>query len=367
MKRTYPLSLLIIASMLLLTCGNEPPEEFYTGTPEDSTAIAQLLDDNAHLLVSEDMFDSIYTFLDLAATEFLVADSFMRNDPTLVKQHVDSTALELTNRPYGLDYWFAKDTTCTVYLYDTFEVQSLMHADVKYTAYYDSMVIDPVTGDTNWRIKTVVIDSTPYDDSREITGNGYRHIYFDPVRDTVVDEETGETTYPVREPREWTLKRISYGIYNFPAAGTDIPIIDMLKFTYADGRVDSIIASSYDTLYTGYVMNRFRAVDSLLVIDLSNLDQDSLGYHLDVRLTLGFGTVTVDMCSFYASCNGADRIEMTGTANPIVGELILPSDISTGSATLYFEAVVDDHYYYVSTPKDYKAQVWRIPVNITGG
>lgn len=350
MKRTYLLSLLIIASMILLTCGNEPPDEFYNGTPEDSTAIADLLNTNDHLLVSDDMFDDVYTFLGLDPTTFVVADSFMRNDPTLVKQHVDSTALELTLRTDVLDFWFAKDTTCTVYLYDTFAVQSLMHADVEYTAYYDSAEVDSATGDTTWRIGTVAIDSTPYYDSRSMSGNGYRHIFFD------YDSAGG-----------WTLKRISYGIYNFPAAGTDLPPIGQVKFTYADGRVDSVIASSYDTLYTGYIMNRFRSVDSLLVIDLNNLTLDTLGYHLDVELTLGFGPVTADMCSYYASANGSSRIELPGTGTGADGELILPSNISTGFGTLYFEAVVDEHYYYVSTPKDYKAQVWRIPVNITGG
>jgi len=57
MKKSL-LSLLMIVGMLLITCGNEPPEEFYNGTPEDSTAIQTLLDNNPELQVGTDMFDT---------------------------------------------------------------------------------------------------------------------------------------------------------------------------------------------------------------------------------------------------------------------------------------------------------------------
>lgn len=324
--KKHLLSLLMILALLLITCGNEPPDEFYEGTPEDSTEIHGLLDQNSELLVGDDMFDPSYIAVGLSAVRFFVADSYFRDIDTIVKIHVDSCAVSLTERTDVLDFWFAKDTTCTVYLYDTFSVMSLMHYDAKYTGYYFW------DGDTDIILDTVIIDSTGGYDSQTLYGNGYRHVFFD------WDETNG-----------WQLKRISYGTYNFPASGTDIPIFDKVLLTYSDGTQDSVIRSSYDTLYTGHVMNRFRALDSLLVI--------SSGETLGVDLTLAFGQVVDSMCVFYASCGGANRVPLVNGS----GSLIVAG---SGITNVYFEAVVTESYYYVVPEKDYKAQVWLIPMRI---
>ncbi|HEC78218.1 MAG TPA: hypothetical protein ENI34_03635 [candidate division WOR-3 bacterium] len=322
------LSLLLIVGMFIITCGNEPPESFYEGTPEDSTEIHGILNDNSALLVSEDMFDSMYIPVTLDPISFVVADSYFREESTIVKQHVDSCALRLTERKNALDFWFAKDTTCTVYLYDTFTVISLMHYDETQTGYYFWQ------GDTDIQLDTVIVDSTPGYDELNVTGNGYRHIFFD--RD---------------EEGNWQLNRISYGIYNFPAAGTDIPSIDQVILTRSDGTSDTIIASSYDTLYTGHVMNRFRSIDSLL--------QYTDGETLSVKVVLGFGTVVDSMVSYFALCAGSNRVELDGGTGSLVVN-------GSGITNLYFESVVNAPYYYVLPPQDYKAQVWLIPVNVGG-
>jgi hypothetical protein len=324
--KKYLLSLLMILTLLFIACGNEPPEEFYEGTPEDSTEIHNLLDQNSELLVGSDMFDPDYIPVTLDNVLFFVADSYYRNTDTIVKIHVDSCALTQATRDSVLDFWFAKDTTCTVYLYDTFSVTSSMHYDAKYTGYYFW------SGDTSIELDTVIVDSTGGYDEQPVTGNGYRHIFFD------WDETNG-----------WQLKRISYGTYNFPAAGTDIPILDKVMFTYSDGTQDSIIRSSYDTLYTGHVMNRFRSIDSLLVVP----DGETLG----IDLTLAFGQVTDSMCVYYASCGGTNRVQLDGGS----GSLVVTG---SGLTNLYFESVVIYPYYYVVPEEDYKAQVWLIPVQI---
>ena len=324
--KKYLLSLLMILTLLFIACGNEPPDEFYEGTPEDSTDIHNLLDQNSELLVGSDMFDPDHIPITLDNVLFFVADSYYRSTDTIVKIHVDSCALTQAVRDSALDFWFAKDTTCTVYLYDTFSVTSSMHYDAKYTGYYFW------GGDTGIELDTVIIDSTGGYDEQLATGNGYRHIFFD------WDETNG-----------WQLKRISYGTYNFPAAGTDIPILDMVMFTYPDGTQDSIIRSSYDTLYTGHVMNRFRSIDSLLVVDAG----DTLG----IDLTLAFGQVTDSMCVFYASCGGTNRVQLEDGS----GSLVITG---SGLTNLYLESVVIYPYYYVVPEEDYKAQVWLVPVQI---
>jgi len=324
--KKYLLSLLMILTLLFITCGNEPPEEFYEGTPEDSTDIHNLLDQNPELLVTDDMFEATYITVNLDPVQFFVADSYYRTTDTIVKIHVDSCGLNLTERNDVLDFWFAKDTTCTVYLYDTFSVMSLMHYDEKQTGYYFW------GGDTHIGLDTVLIDSTGGYDEQMVAGNGYRHIFFD------WDETNG-----------WQLKRISYGTYNFPAAGTDIPIADKVMLTFSDGTQDSIIRSSYDTLYTGHVMNRFRSIDSLINVPA--------GETLGVELTLAFGQVVDTMCVFYASCGGTNRVELEDGA----GSLIVTG---SGVTNLYFESVVKNSYYYVVPEEDYKAQVWLIPVRI---
>jgi hypothetical protein len=331
MKKSL-LSLLMIVGMLLITCGNEPPEEFYNGTPEDSTAIQTLLDNNPELQVGTDMFDTNLIAVILPTVGFAVADSYFRVDSTIIKQHVDMCGFKDIERNLTYDFWFAKDTTCTVYMYDTFNVYSYMHWNARYTGYYFWQ------GDTHPALDTVLIDSTGGNDSLAMTGNGKRIIFFD------------------YDGTDWDLKRISYGTYNFPAAGTDVPSIQEVKLICDNGDRDSIIQSTYDTLYTGHVMNRFRAVDSLLVIDYANLTSDSL---ITIQTILGFGTVTDTMVQWYASIGGENRVQLTGS--PGIGALKITG---SGITNLYIECVVQSGYYYVQPRGEYKAQVWLVPVRI---
>jgi hypothetical protein len=298
--------LLIIVGIFIIACGNEPYPDDYEGTPEDIEAIESLLDANPILLVTDDMFDPTYIPLAMGEVLFIEADLYMRDDTFMIKQHVDSCATELPQRDSTLDFWFAKDTTCTVYIYDTFAVRSLIHADLKYTAYYDSAEVDPITGDTIWCIGTVDTNSTPYYDTVDVIGNGRRLIFFEPRRDTTptVDQETGDTTYALIEPLDWELKRLAYGTYSFPAPGTEIPDIDEIVLIHSNGAEDTI------------------------------------------------------NCEFFASCGG-ERVNLGVTIN----EFVISGQ---GITNLYFEVVANDVYYYGFPEKDYKALVWLIPVRIGG-
>jgi len=352
MKR-YLLNLLIIVGIFIIACGNEPYPDYYEGTPEDIEAIESLLDANPILLVTDDMFDPTYIPLAMGEVLFIEADLYMRDDTFMIKQHVDSCATELPQRDSTLDFWFAKDTTCTVYIYDTFAVRSLIHADLKYTAYYDSAEVDPITGDTIWCIGTVDTNSTPYYDTVDVIGNGRRLIFFEPRRDTTptVDQETGDTTYALIEPLDWELKRLAYGTYSFPAPGTEIPDIDEIVLIHSNGAEDTIITASYDTLDTGHCMNRFRGLDSLLEFED--------GETLSVIITLDpLSNVDASDCEFFASCGG-ERVNLGVTIN----EFVISGQ---GITNLYFEVVANDVYYYGFPEKDYKALVWLIPVRIGG-
>lgn len=346
--KKYLLNLLIIVGVCIVACGNEPPEDFYEGTPEDIAAIDALLADadNSILLVTEDMFDPTYDSLAMTAVSF-AEDSFMRDTTIIIKHHLESCATELVTRTDTLDYWFAKDTTCTVYVIDTFEVMSLMHVDTTYTGHYDVAMVEVdtiidtlvtpwdttiIVDTVGWRLGTMDIDSTPYYDALDLVGNGKKIIFFD------------------YEDGNWELKRISYGEYNFPAYSTEIPDIDRIVLNHSGGS-DTIIASSTDSLYTGHCMDRFRAIDSLLEYDA--------GETLFVEIELRAGaTVAVGDCELFASCGGA-RVNLGYTA----GSLVLTGQ---GITNLCFEAVFNETYYYVLPQKEYKAQVWFIPVNIGG-
>ena len=169
MKRNL-LCLLIVVGMFLSTCGNEPPEDYYQGTPEDSTDIHALITANPEFLVSEDLFDPTYLELSLAAIALSDADRYFRADSIVSKKHVDSCALELIERTHGLEFWFAKDTTCTVFLWDTVSFNSLTHCDERWDIYY----FWPA-GDTSLlydRIDTIIED---FYDSQEAFGLCQRH------------------------------------------------------------------------------------------------------------------------------------------------------------------------------------------------
>ena len=328
------LSLLMIVGMLLITCGNEPPEEFYNGTPEDSTAIQTLLDNNPELLITDDMFDTDLTAITLPNVTFVVSDSYFRVDSTIIKQHVDSCGFIDITRNLNYDFWFAKDTTCTVYMRDTFEVSSYMHWDARHTGHYFW------AGNTDPALDTVFIDSAGGTFSLTAPGNGYRIIFFD------------------YDGSDWELKRVSYGTYDFPAAGTDVPGIEKIVLVFDDGTRDSIIDHhpSYDTLYTGHTMARFRHIDSLLVIDYADLTSDSM---LFIQTTLGFGTITDTMVQWFASIGGENRVWLDGG----IGNLKITG---SGVTNLFIECVVSSGYYYVLPEGEYKAEVWLVPVRIGG-
>jgi hypothetical protein len=293
-----------------------------------------LLDNNPELLITEDMFDTDLIAITLPNVEFVATDSYFRVDSTIIKQHVDSCGFIDITRNLNYDFWFAKDTTCTVYLRDTFEVSSYMHWDARYTGYY---FWPP---DTETTLDTVIVDSTGGTFSLTAPGNGFRIIFFD------------------YDGSDWELKRVSYGTYDFPTAGIEAPEIEKVVLVFDDGTRDSIIDHhpSYDTLYTGHTMARFRHIDSLLVIDYADLTSDSMVF---IQTTLGFGPVTDTMVQWFASIGGENRVWLDGG----IGNLKITG---SGITNLFIECVVSAGYYYVQPEGDYKAEVWLVPVRIGG-
>jgi hypothetical protein len=352
------LGLLIIASMCFITCGNEPPEAFYEGTPEDDAAIDAILNnDYPELLVTTDGLIETYVATTMPNVVFEDQDRIFRADSPIVKQHVDSTAYVQDTMHRNYDRWYSKDTACTVYLIDTFYVEDLAHRNRLLVGHYDSLFIGP-TGDTNWVLRTIdtIIpagDSAYYMD--DIVGDGRRLIFLEPRRTTTptVDPETGDTTYAIITPFEWQLKRISYGSYYYPTRGTDLPTINRVLLDRGTS-VDTILSSSYDTTYTGHVMNRFKAIDSLLEYTTGD----------SVLVTIEFDDPQASQDAVYfAACAGSTpyRTQLPTTATGGHGYLSITGQ---GIVNLYFEVVYMDSYYYVNPNQGFYATVWLIPVRV---
>lgn len=346
------LSSTIIAVMLFITCGNEPYEVFYEGTPEDSAAIMGILmTDYPELLITDEVFNELYNAVALDPIEILETELYLRVDSPLIKQHVDSCGLRLVETPleHYWDLWFAKDTTCTIFLRDTFNIYSLMHADLQITAHYDSIEVS-AGGDTSWTIGTIDTVTDPYyADEFAALGQGRRVIFFDVVREWVQDPDDPEdSVYAVREPIEWILKRVLYGTYDFPTAADDVPSINRIILTRLNtGDVDTIFSTSFDPDYHGHVMDRFRAIDSILVY--------TDGEPLDVDITIG--NVDEENCASFVTCGTSNRVNLATTGDT----LFVTGD---GMTNLYFEVVETASYYYINPVKDYKETMWIIPVII---
>jgi hypothetical protein len=367
MMKKRLLGLLLIASMCFITCGNEPPEEFYEGTPEDDAAIdAILTDDYPELLITDDGFIDTYVAVNIPNAVFEDQDRIFRADSPIVKHHIDSSAYALDTMYRNYDRWYSKDTACTVYLIDTFNVDSWVHRDLILVGHYDSLYIGP-TGDTNWVLRTVDtivpgVDTAtiPGGDSvysmESITGDGRRLVFFEPRRSTteyVVDEETGDTTYVIIEPFDWQLKRLSYGSYYYPTRGTDVPTINRVLFDRGTS-VDTVLSSSYDTLYTGHVMNRFRGIDSLL--------EFTAGETLLVTIEFDDPEASQEAV-YFASCIG-DTLERVQLPTIATGGRGLFAVTGQGIVNLYFTVVYMDSYYYVNPNQGFYATVWLIPVRV---
>jgi hypothetical protein len=333
MKRRF-LGLLVIAGLCFVTCGNEPPPDFYEGTPEDDAKINALLDVDtlgARLLVTDDQFVTQYSAMTLPAVTFPQSDSFFRVDSPLVKVFVDSIADALGEFLRFKDLWYAKDTSCTVRLFDTFDVSGMIHVNTRYTAHFD-LPETTATGDTIWRIGTTDIDATPVDDYEDYVGEGVRFIFLEPER----------SDGAIIEPFNWILKRISYGTYYFPARGAAIPVIDNVVLGE-----DTVYARNTDSLFTGHAMNRLKHIDSLL----SYTD----GTMLDVEVALD-GDIGADECVFFASSGDGWEQLIGGTGTLTV--------TGSGITNLYFKVITRESYYYYFPNRGYFAVAWLIPVRI---
>lgn len=359
MKKRLLGLLVSIACAFLITCGNEPPEEFYEGTPEDDAQIDSILT-NAYpqLLNTIDGFIDAYIPVTLPNIIIEDRDRIFRADSPLIKQHIDSSKYVFsdTNRMY--DRWYTKDTACTVYLIDTFMVESKVHTDLWIIGHYDSIYIGP-TGDTNYvlnTIDTIIPTGDSADVSEAVEGNGRRLIFLEPLRSTVptIDEETGDTIgYAIIEPFQWQLRRISYGSYYYPTYGTDVPAVNRILIEHGSD-VDTILSSSYDTTYTGHVMNRFKAIDSLL--------EYTAGETLEVTIEID-DTVQVNDARFYATCAGDTpcRVQLPNIVAGGTGFLPISGQ---GIVNIYFEVVFMNSYYYVNPNQGYFATVWLIPIRV---
>jgi hypothetical protein len=375
MKRNL-LILLVITALMMITCGNEPPSDFYNGTPEDSVAIITELNAHADFLNTYDLCNATKCSVTIGAATFVGGDSFYRADSPIVKQHITMMSDTVSVLDRFQDLWYAKDTTCTVYLFDTFTIISQYDWDTRITGHYNYELIDTTYDSTiayidttqvpwdtiwdydttyasaGWTIGTIDTNSTGGTDEIETTvyAEGLRHLFLEPLREMAIED--GDTTYPLVDPREWILKRISYGNYYFPNEGADYPLIDWVTLGHADGRVDTIQDAVTDTLFTGHAMNRLKHIDSLMHF--------TAGETLDVAIVLGSITIDSTVSLFFVSCGGERSKVIDGH-----GKYVVPStSSSTGIMNLVFEVILKDSYYYLVPAKDYLANAWLVPVII---
>ncbi len=365
MKRCLPY-LLMIVSVLVINCGNEPPDEFFEGTPADDSLINDLLAADPTLLSTNQMFYNTYIPSSIdTAIKFIVVDQYFRTHDSIIKQHIDQCALELTDTARFTDLWYAKDTTCTVYLWDTFTFIVNAHWDKRRIGLYDSVVYDPITGDslyTMLRNSSIYTITTGGDiEYSGLTGEGLRHIFFDAKRDSTAVPETlasGQLQYPIKDPREWFVKRISYGTYYYPDRGAERPLMYLTTLTLGS-RVDTISSSNTDTLYHGHVMNRFRHIDSLLEYTEAELDGNPVQVHIELDPRL---TDTTKSYSYYVTANGVRKSGGAGVTNGNVSVDL--STLTPGVYNIYFEVVMNDAFTYVLPAKDYAATAWLVPIRI---
>jgi len=198
------------------------------------------------------------------------------------------------------------------------------------------------------KLDTVIVEDGNYYSYDTITAEGLRHLYVEPVKEKVYDEETGDSIWKIKEPREWKLKRISYGNYAIPNRGASIPYIDYTIITSKNtGRIDTIWASNIDTLYQHHAMNRFCHIDSLLEYDT--------GDSLNIDLTLS-GTIAESLCTFFAVQDGKKVQLPDGT-----GKIAITG---SGVKNLVIEAIVRDGFYYQKPASPLLARFWLIPIRV---
>lgn len=334
---------LLAITLVFISCGNEPPEQFYNGTPEDDTLINALLDSHSEFLKTSDLFLDVYSRIDSFVVSFPVADSYFKTESVLVKRHLDSLRDKVVSSTRFKDLWYAKDTTCTVYLFDTFNLILEVHYDRLYEGYYFWQ------GDTSKDLDTVIVMAAPgYASYDTITVEGLRHLYVEPLKERVWDEELQDSVWKIKEPREWILKRISYGNYGLPNRAAGIPYIYYAIITSKNtAKVDTIWASNTDTLYQHHAMNRFCAIDSLL--------EYNAGDTLTISITLA-GTITRDLCSFFA-IQDSKKIQLIGGSGKI-------AITGSGVKNLVIVAIVSDGLCYVKPASPLLARFWLIPIRV---
>lgn len=352
MKKLNLVCLFALSLLIFSKCGNEPPEAFFEGTPEDDSAIVTLLEAHPEFLTTSTPFDSgtvKYISCTFPGVTFPIVDSFFRADSPLIKQDIDSIGNLNTKLVRFRDLWYAKDTTCTVYLWDTFSVIANYHWVKRYTGHYDSAWVS-ASGETTWVLHTIKTDTTGnYDSIGTLTVEGCRHIFFEPKRDTATNE--------IIEPREWVLKRITYGTYYLPNRGAEYaPILSV--YIESKARKDTILLYSYDTLYPGHTMNKLRSPDSLLEYS----PNESLTITVNVY---PYASDTAIFC--FAGCDTVRSYIPLFASNQsgiiCKGPLVIKGE-SGKIVNMYFGVFTRAGYYYVKPEKSLAGVIWLVPVKI---
>ncbi len=337
-------------TLFIATCGTEPPPAMWSGTPEDSTEVDGLIAANASYFVS-DGFPFAKDSMKLAKPLY---DSMQRVpllervfglDSVAVRYIADSLGLEMKRTSRNQRFQFTRDTTVTVTVFDSFEVDMNYHAAKVCSLFYfkDTCSISnpykPVLDSVNsWPANINLTKSFKRSVART-------YLFFDSVGGA------------------WRLAKFTPTIINFPSVDS-APQINQVRFTlYGSTRIDTIRYSTTDNKLKA--MNILRPLDSVLTYKPGDSIQ------IFVRTDYDGQNADAGYYIFYGHL-GSIHDHLEEDYGPLVGSIqyngIFYVKFDTPGYKRLYVQVVDTRSFYVSnqqnTKKDFYSTIWVIPIRV---
>ncbi|HIE05807.1 MAG TPA: hypothetical protein EYP58_03295 [bacterium (Candidatus Stahlbacteria)] len=347
----------LLVAIFLFQCTEEPPEEPYQGTAEDSAAIRSLIGEIDTVWLSATIFDEEKKESDTLTFGAFDWDTVVNvNDPlwkpdkeaitesVRIKVHPKKFGRKVVDCTPETTLVFGIDTTCTVYLDYSFEGYVLLEIDELCSLFYrrdtagDTFLVD---------LDTFVFVTVTEDFDKKLRGSSRQAIHFD------------------KKDGVWQLERMS-GITEYtPVIDSALPISKLIIKTALTS--DTIYERQDPTLTPPRLgMNQLFLLDSLVTV--------SVDEEVTFEFITGIGmALSIDPLFWRIYIHlGTERILDTAiTKGYIEGNLSATfkhTFTDTGIKVLTFEALDANVGYYVGLAQEpnygHFSTIWRVPIRV---
>lgn len=349
MSTKIPICLAILTiSLLLFTCGTEPPAPLWTGSKEDTTAVENLVTANESYYVSS-LFASTKDSIKLQYQLYIdtsrvpLMEKVFTVDSIAERYVPDLLGFKLDNSRRRQKLVFTRDTSCTVTIIDSFEASIEYHVAQLCSLFYFRDTL-PDTSAYKPLLDSVRRLSVSFDFTKSFKrGEAKTYLFFD------YDSATG-----------WTFEKMTPTVISFPAPESVPSVNDVKIYLINSTRIDTVFYSTTNNKLKA--MNLFRPLDSVLTF--------KTGDSVKIEVHTYYGANEAGFYVFYGHY-GTTHKQLEDKWNSVPpdfynGTWYLKFD-SPGNKRIYLQMLDTRSFYIPNTQhakKDFYSTIWIIPVKV---